>query len=105
MMTKVYLNGCGRLNLRTGQNLHFNLDDPAAAWSDATLTLVKTREGKLKVIGGFGEALQGEMTLYTAGHRWLGTARAIGHYRATPEGRAQLAERIGTNTVAFATLD
>jgi len=101
----VILNACGRLNLKTGKNLHFNIDE----WDGqgASLTLVEETLGRYRLIGGWG-TWKDDSILYLHSARTgtiLSTARVVTTYPCSPEGRADLAKRVGGRSVLFGTLD
>ncbi len=107
---RTYLNLCGRMNLTTGKNLHFNvLDGAIVDWSDATLTLVREHQSaKFRVIGGWGGCgVEGAVVELVHGqtHAFLDHADIIARFPCTPEGMEDIKQMVGGNSVLFATLD
>jgi hypothetical protein len=100
---KLFLNNCGRLNLKTGRNLHFNV---IADWDGSeSLVVIWRRDGKFQVVGTCGSMRVGkDVELYTNTHRYLRQGTIGKSFPNTDEGRAALRAEYG-NSVPFSTLD
>jgi hypothetical protein len=102
---KGYVNSCGRLNLNTGKNAHFNV---LTDWvnTDTHITLFKMDGGKLRAIGGWGAHENGAtLHLLTNTHRHIGYATVVHTVPTTAAGLAELKNLIEENTVTFGTWD
>ena len=101
------INVCGRLNLNTAQNLHFNLLDAEISWHDAKLTLVR-EQNRWRLVGGFG-GMSEEGTEIRFQHsqtfRELGFGTVSFTFPCTKEGLQSIKNVVGSNTVLFCTLD
>lgn len=105
MMKRISLNACGKMNLRTGENKHFNV---LKDWnSDALLTIVVDDLDRVRVIGGWGGCgeLGDRVEIHSSSGRYLITATLSRTYPCTPEGLAAIRSDIGKNSVTFGTLD
>ena len=98
------IRSCGRLNLTTGKNKHFNvLDD----WSDSdgSRVTLMTSVDEMRLVGGWGDYVQGDQIEQ---HRDSPGAAYIGQYTviadsfpATSDGLDDIKRLIGEKTIAF----
>lgn len=108
MLAKIALNNCGRLNLTTGKNRHFNVLTDWADDADASITVVNCDDGYgIRLIGGFGGVgdVGERVELFAGGLRFMSQATVCETFPATAEGMATIRERFGANSINFSTLD
>ena len=103
---KGYVNNCGKLNLNTGRNAHFNV---LKDWKDdgSTHVVLFNRNSGARAVGGCGEYKPGELVeLYAAGnHRFLCHAVVDLCVPCNAEGLRKIKEVIGANSISFGTWD
>ena len=111
---KGYVNTCGKLNLKTGNNAHFNV---LRDWSpkDTHIVLFRMKpdywrsmpaEAVYRAVGGHGEYEVGEgVELLTSTHRKIGFGVAELCVPCDAAGLIKLKEKLGKNSVNFGTWD